>query len=377
MTICNYSEKCSGCSLWGTPYHLQTQQKIENLKKLFKRKSIEMPNKIEFISFAEYGLRHRVDFTLIYDDKKHEHHFGFYDSNRNILDIENCMQMSNELSEFYKDFRTLRFFYNNDKPIKKGSIRLRVGPNGERGCWLDFANIDIKNLLQDQVLLLELLERGYHVEIGQKGKTLKLENKQLILNGPQALSYFKTLGPHNEILPLKCLVSEFTQPSWISASRMVEDVLKIIADNKKIQNILEFGSGIGQFTLGFLKFGCAVDVFEINPSSCERLQENVEAQHLQTKLKIHCGDYQTKPAESNANTDLVFVNPARSGLRKFVNSILKSQTQFVLYISCFPETMVEDLSQMIDQYEICNIIVYDQFPQTKHYETMIFLKKLI
>ncbi len=130
MTICNYSEKCTGCSLWGKSIAEQTLQKLDHFKSLFKLKYIEIPDKVEFISFAEYGLRHRVDFTLIFDEKKQQYRFGFYDLNRNIVDINNCLQMSDELSNLYQDFRTLTFFKNKNIMIKKGSVRLRIGPDG-------------------------------------------------------------------------------------------------------------------------------------------------------------------------------------------------------------------------------------------------------
>ena len=47
----------------------------------------------------------------------------------------------------------------------------------------------------------------------------------------------------------------------------------------------------------------------------------------------------------------------------------------IIYISCNYETYVKDF-KMLDNYEIKNIEIFDQFPNTPHLELVSILKKI-
>ncbi|MEQ1722588.1 MAG: methyltransferase [Pseudobdellovibrio sp.] len=359
---CTYFLKCSGCDWWNKSYQEQSSEKIQNLKSILQEEAIE------FLSAGEYGLRHRTDFTIQYDEDLNKHLIGFYDNNKKIMQIDTCLQMSAELQKVYSEFTQISFYYG-DTPLKKGSVRLRVSPQGLKGCWLDFSNIEIKHFLEDQVLLRHLLDAGFIVEMGQKGKRLVRENGILKLASPIPEAWFKT-----QTIPLKCLISDFTQPSWNTSDLIVETVISHVKELKLSGSILEFGSGIGQFSLAFLKEGFKLTCCEINASSAEQLLSNVEGMNNKNNLNLLIGDFHKKTIE-NSNFDLVFVNPARSGLKNFTQEIAKTNAEYLIYVSCFPESMAQDLSNLPD-YKICNIKIIDQFPQTHHYEVCALLKKL-
>ena len=141
MSMCTYSPSCSGCSSWGIPYSDQITNKIRRLKALLNEKNLQSEAEIQFLSCGEQGLRNRVDFTLEFDEKIDRQTAGFYDTSKKLMQIDECLQMNPELQKAYSEFLKIRF------KIKKGSVRLRVGPTGLKGCWLDFSNLDIKHLL--------------------------------------------------------------------------------------------------------------------------------------------------------------------------------------------------------------------------------------
>lgn len=375
MTNCTYFPICSGCSYWDTPYSQQITSKILYLQSLLKENNLHTENSPEFISCGEYGLRHRVDFTIEFNEELQRHTSGFYDLNKNLIHIDHCLQLAPELQDCYSEFIQFRFFYKS-LPVRKGSIRLRVGPEGLKGCWLDFSNLDIKHLLEDQTVLIELLDAGYFVEVGQKGKQLIRHNGILKLAEPVPNYWIKTVDMAGQHLELKCLISDFTQPSWISAEALVKQVLSWSLKLKTIKSVLEFGPGVGQFTLSFLNAGLAVDAFEINESAANQLMNNAKLHKLENKLAVHVGDFHKKKIPDGGKYDLIFVNPARSGLKNFADEILKENSEYLIYISCFPESMITDLTKLSTGYSLCNIIIVDQFPQTKHFEICVLLKKL-
>lgn len=373
MIKCAYFPQCTGCSGWDTPYSVQKTNKILHLRNLLQENNQQATEKPAFIECGEQGLRHRVDFTIKYDIDSMSHIFGFYDQNKKLIHIEDCLQLAPELRKVYAEFRQFNFAYNKI-PVRKGSIRLRVGPTGLKGCWLDFSNIEIKHLLEDQKVLNEMLDAGFIIEIGQKGKKLIRTNSELKLSEPEPNYWFKTLNEANLPLNLKCLISDFTQPSWSSADNLVRQVMTWTSEMGEIKSVLEFGSGIGQFTISFLKAGYKVAAIEVSESAVMSLTANAEIHEVSQKLSVHLGDFHRKILLSTENHDLIFVNPARSGLKNFTSEILKQDAQFLIYVSCFPETMVSDLEHLSTKYKLCNIMIVDQFPQTKHFEVCALLK---
>lgn len=375
MTDCLYFPSCTGCTLWNVPYKQQKDRKISHLEHLLKAHNLKYEHPIDFLTLGDKELRHRADFTIEFDEKSQTHKFGFYDKHKQLIHIEKCIQLSPELQKVYTEFTRLNFNYNN-VPIKKGSVRLRVSPAGLKGCWLDFANIDIKHLLEDKTLLNQLLDLNFIVEIGQKGKKLVRNSDVLKLSDPESQVWFETLGDNNERLFLKCLISDFTQPSWVSAKAIVNETIGWINQHDHIQSILEFGPGIGQFTLSFLSLGLNVEACEINSSSLTQLKNNAYDLKLDKNLALYLGDFHKKVQIFKNQHDLIFVNPARSGLKKFTDVILNSDAKYIIYVSCFPESMIQDISRLVSMYKLRNIIIIDQFPQTEHFESFVVLEKL-
>ncbi|MBC7458776.1 MAG: class I SAM-dependent RNA methyltransferase [Bdellovibrionaceae bacterium] len=363
MNDCKYLSICTGCHFPGQSYHLQSAFKLQHLQALLADAGLKYPS-IQFKSIAELGLRTRLDFTI--EDGK----FGLYDVNRNIVDIDSCLQISDELQLALTEFRKISF------PIRKGSVRLRVGPDGNRGVWLDFANTDIKNLLNEKKSLQQLLDLNFTVEIGQKGKSLVFIKNEFKLGAPLAKPWFQAKFANNNYVSLNCLISSFTQPSWRSAEVMSDIVLDWVSDLRS-GAIAEFGAGIGTFTLPLLASQFHVDIFESHAQAASYLQINASANNLEKNLEIFIGDYHTQKVPAGREYPVVLVNPPRSGLRDFVSEIVRLKPLKCIYISCYPESLACDLKVLKDAgWTLKQVIIVDQFPQTKHFETCVLLERI-
>lgn len=70
------------------------------------------------------------------------------------------------------------------------------------------------------------------------------------------------------------------------------------------------------------------------------------------------------------------VDPPRSGLDKnVINTILNSGLKKVVYVSCNPYTLKQNIYLLRDKYEIVKFEIFDIFPQTFDIETLVVLKK--
>ncbi len=76
--------------------------------------------------------------------------------------------------------------------------------------------------------------------------------------------------------------------------------------------------------------------------------------------------------ESLLPSDLVILNPPRSGLDPTVPSILSRRpVPRVIYVSCDPATLARDLKEIEGSYEVETVEAFDLFPQTDHVETVV------
>jgi 23S rRNA (uracil1939-C5)-methyltransferase len=306
-----------------------------------------------------------VDFVI--DSKSGEQRIGLFDrEHAEILDLKQCPQLSPALEAWYQEFREIQW------PIERGSVRLRVSPSGERGAWLDFANLDVKNLLEERDLLQRLMSLAF-VEIGQRRKALVLRDGQLKLIDPILKPWFETYV-NGKAVPLLCTVGSFTQPGFRANHALLESLMKMLGETEA-QRVFEFGSGIGNFTLPIAQLAEKVTAFEIDILACGSLEQSLQTQaQLQDKIEIRQGDFQ-KPSERRpldfSQADSVFVDPPRSGLKDFLKPLEQSTHRPLnfFYVSCFAESFSQDAKRLQALgYELKQLKILDQFPQSPHFE---------
>lgn len=351
---CQHQNSCSGCQLLGHPYLSQLNNKKQLLieKSLFKK--IRLPEIIETSSPGDFGLRDRLDF--VYEDGRS----GLYDhQKKSIVDIQSCGQLSPALLDFYLDFKKIKW------PIRKGSFRLRIGPQKNRGAWLDFSNLDIKNLLQENIILSDLNQSAV-VEIGRHQKVFDSGR----LKDPVFHPWFLTANKVNAG-PLFSSVSSFTQPSMTSNLKIIEHIQRHY-ENKHFSRGLEWGAGVGNLSVPVLDFVDQLDILEFNKKDLLYLEKNLAQWECQTKAQVEQGDFQKQKKDLSGYDFLVF-NPARSGLGHFLDNF-KKKNQKIFLMSCFLDSWIEDVAKLqIAGFEIEKIIILDQFPQTQHFEILSFL----
>ncbi|HCM46387.1 MAG TPA: tRNA (uridine(54)-C5)-methyltransferase TrmA, partial [Colwellia sp.] len=74
------------------------------------------------------------------------------------------------------------------------------------------------------------------------------------------------------------------------------------------------------------------------------------------------------------NYDTVLVDPPRAGLD--IDSVeLVRRFKKIIYISCNPETLKDNLALLIETHQIDKFALFDQFPYTDHVETGVILTR--
>ena len=288
---------------------------------------------------------------------------------KKIIGIDFCLQLSPALNNWYQEFKKIQW------PIKKGSLRLRVGPQGLKGAWLDFANLDIKMLLDEKSALTTLLKTGAIVEIGQKRKILKVEQDLLKLKDPESHLWFESLF-QNQRVALFCHIASFTQPS-MKANLMIVQQIQNWVSQSGLLKASEFGAGIGNLSLALLGHVESLRIFESDALSLECLQQTLnQSPQLKAqfqKINFQIGDHQQKKKIEFKNREVLVVNPPRSGLMGFIETLKDSSEKpsELIYLSCSPTSWSTDGQKLKAMgYQLKETFIVDQFPQTQHYEIL-------
>ena len=80
-------------------------------------------------------------------------------------------------------------------------------------------------------------------------------------------------------------------------------------------------------------------------------------------------------AQQGLKADVVFMDPPREGSTpQFLQSLARLSPRRVVYVSCNPETLARDLTQLTALgYRVQEITPVDMFPHTEHIETVVLL----
>lgn len=337
---------------------MQRQKKEYEMRSLFANEGFKLPENIHWPYLLDRSLRDRLDFQ-VQDDQ-----FGLWSQDKKrIIDLPHCLQLSSELQAWLTDFRKIK------RPFTKGSIRLRVGPQKNRGVWLDLANETVRDLFLEKNFLHQLLENAW-VEIGQRRKFLKYSNQKFHLSDELRLQPWSETMAYNQIFPLESKIADFTQVGQIANHAIIQSLVRTLPKSKKI---FEFGSGTGNLTFAALTSCDELVAFEFDKSSGESFLSNKK--RLETKLskkipiELKVGNFQ-KISIDFENADTVLVNPPRSGVGDYLKNIESSGVQNLVYMSCYPESMIQDLKKNTPHWHCRHIELIDQFPQTSHVEVM-------
>lgn len=184
----------------------------------------------------------------------------------------------------------------------------------------------------------------------------------------------------------KQIENSFTQPNASVNCQMIEWA-KSLTQNSD-HDLLELYCGAGNFSLPLAQCFNRVLATEIAKSSVAAAQFNIEKNEVNNvdivqisseELSDHIakGTHEKKLKGikwENYNCKTVLVDPPRSGLDEGTLALVK-QFDNIIYISCNPLTLKENLQALVDSHSVQNFALFDQFPYTHHAETGIFLTR--
>ena len=182
--------------------------------------------------------------------------------------------------------------------------------------------------------------------------------------------------------------NSFTQPNGIVAQKMLEWAIDCTQDSSG--DLLELYCGNGNFSLALAQNFERVLATELAKPSVDSAQYNIAANKIDNVQIIRMSAEEfTEAMEGKRefrrlkqqNVDLttyncntIFVDPPRAGMDVGTCRMVQGYER-ILYISCNPETLKENLDILSETHKVTRFALFDQFPYTHHMEAGVLLER--
>lgn len=381
--ICNISEYCGGCSYQGVAYEDQLKNKEGEVKGFLKASGIDPSLLLEIKGTDHrYNYRNKMEYTFGNEVKDGPTVLGLHKKKSyiSIIDTSECQLVHPDFNIVLKAtsaFVSEKGYTHYHKKFHTGLMRGLILRRGIR------TNELLVNIITSSEMPFD--EEGYVKLI----LDLPLENKVVgilhtindnisdAVNCESLITLYGRSYYEEVIMGLKFKVGAFSffQTNVEAAERLYTDALSLI-DGLEGKIVYDLYCGTGTITQAMaLKAKKAIGV-EIVEEAIETAKQSAKINGLENCTFI-ADDVGNALANIEEKPDVIVVDPPRAGIMpKALAQILSYGVNQIVYISCNPKTLAENLrAAKLLGYETKQITAYDNFPFTKHVESIALLSK--
>ena len=255
--------------------------------------------------------------------------------------------------------------------------------------------IDFLATLSGEMLVTLIYHRKLNQEWEQAAKALaeklnikimgRSRGQKIVIGDDFVVEEFELL---NRSFKYKQIESSFTQPNAQVCKKCCNGHVMQLKDQK---HLLELYCGNGNFTLPLsLKFE-RVLATELAKSSVYAAQWNIEQNQIdniqvarlsaEEFTQAYQGEREFRRLQEadidiqSYDFDTVFVDPPRAGIDNETLKLLQGFER-IIYISCNPDTLYENLKTLTQTHRVTKFALFDQFPYTHHVESGVLLEKI-
>jgi len=377
-----YSKEIGSTRIEDIPYPEQIKIKTNILKELFSfsvsENILNTFQVIESPKITEY--RFKVEFVTSFNPKFEPHNrFGQRKKGNFswVVDLDEYILIEKKL------FKKTRKVY--DYAISLGltgyDLRMNTG---------DLRYITIKSYKNESMLIITSsnLDERFN-KVMEYALANGFKSVYWLLNNTKHDSFegelVKSIGTELLKIPLKLkhkefnlLVGPFTffQNNIYSFEILLDYINKFFdSNNFKDRTLYDLYCGVGLLGIVFADKFRMVKGIEIVKESIELANKNLELNNITN------ASYQTKDIKEIKfdldNTSVVIVDPPRNGLEEQgTQNVLEISPEFLIYISCNPITLNNDLAILSKKYKILDLKSFDAFPLTYHLESLCIMQKV-
>lgn len=372
MKYCPVYKKCGGCAYINTEYADQLKNKKEYIQSLFPKNNVE-----PVIGMKEpYHYRHKIYATFSHN-RDGVIKCGMYEENTHkVIDTKMCLIQHVKANDILRDMCSLATkmhieSYNEDTGrgvLRHAYIRISHATNDV----LLTIVIGSKNLPGSNAFVKEMVRM--HPEIKSIVLNHNSDDTSMVLGKKNHVLYGKGFI-EDEIMHTRFRISTntFYQVNPVQTEKIYSTAIQM-AQLKSTDTVLDMCCGIGTISLIAAKKASFVLGVEINEDSIRDAIGNAKRNSIKNAQFIAC-DSEEFIEQLEDSPNVVFLDPPRNGFtEKFMKQLDHLKSDKIVYISCNPSTQARDIA-FLKHYQIKKIVPVDNFPFTKHVETVCLLSR--
>ncbi len=383
MDICKHDEYCGGCIYQGIEYADQLKIKEDQVMGLIEEKGVDAAetDRIEGCSNC-YRYRNKMEYTFGDMVKDGEMTLGMHKKGNfmSIVTVDQCQLVDedfNDILSYTLDFAKKMGYRFYHKKTHRGLMRNLIIRKGVRTKEL---LINIVTSSQDEFDEKSFADGLKKLELNNKiVGILRTVNDNLadavvcdslrIIWGRD--HYFEKLMG----LTFKVSAFSFFQTNIEAVERLYKEALDLI-DGLEGKNVFDLYCGTGTISQIMALKAKHVTGIELVPEAVDAARENAILNGIENCSFI-AGDVFEALKTVKEKPDVIVVDPPRAGIQtKALDKIMDYRVDQIVYISCNPKTMMENIRYMqMCGYRCEYLKPFDNFPFTKHIECVCLMSK--
>lgn len=348
---CLSYEKCGGCTLSHLKYDCENRIKKDTVRNAFRRFGLEYGLVEDTVYDERFGYRNKI--TLHYDKVKKK--FGLYSGeSHKTVEFSGCMLCPDEVNHIICAVnRNIALI----EPYNPESLAVRTSSD----------NVTVTLSTEKKISDIKVFE--------EKLRSVFDNISVVYLTGGEKSSQFL----RDDILGLKMRYSTeaFRQVNKKVFERLLGIVIEMAGECRFVNAAdLYCGSGIIGLVLAKHYPDSLFTGIEINPEAVDDAKFNAKNNDI-TNIRFFCGDAATFITRTDVFPDLLVADPPRAGMSdKMRNDIVTLNPENIIYVSCNPNTLARDISDLRENgYRIKRAVPVNMFACCPHVETVCLLTK--
>jgi len=367
---CEYVGICGGCSMGLLDMKSQLQLKTDDIKQKFACFNIE---KFEIFSSTNLAYRSRAEFRIFHKDSKI--YYAMSDKNKKLFTINNCAIVDKNIA----------------KTMQKLLLKLQENEILSKKLFaVEFLNSTQNDIIVTLIYHKKLddiwsekakeIENILHIKLIGRSKKQKIVVSTDIITNIIKINDTKYLYEYKD--------TTFVQPNHEINQKMINFINQHI---KTGGDMCELYCGAGNFTIPLSAKFDKLLATEINKTSIKLSKQNAKINKIENIKFARLSSSEFAQAKNKLrefrrlkeldidlleyNFSTILVDPPRAGLDEQTLFLLKEFEQIV-YISCNPDTLKENLKTILKTHKIKKFAFFDQFVWTKHIEIIVILESI-
>jgi 23S rRNA (uracil1939-C5)-methyltransferase len=376
--LCKHFGLCGGCDSQDLPYERQLKDKEARLKEIFSQFDIKDIKRI-IPSPEIYHYRNKMEYAVgVWDAVKV---IGLREKKRfyHVVGLDECRIFNKDLSRIFGIFSGW-IADNNIEPYhnSKGAGLLRYLALRHSKYYDDLMAIVVAS--SDKIEIRSLADefrkfkkiRSVYLCVNDRLSDVAVAGRMELIYGDERIK-----ERINGIDYLFGPESFFQTNSCCCGSLYA--AIKKEARGLMGPRALDLCCGSGGITLQVADIFSDVTGVDISERNIEDARINAKLNNIDN-VNFICRDAEEYIQELSVSGALgklgaIILDPPRAGLSKKTRSAVRdSRIKNVIYVSCNPKNLAEDLKVLAEAYNIERLIPVDMFPHTRHIEVIAILE---